>query len=93
MRPQPWVSLEYGFDFSVVGDLIGLTVADIVFSSIGWVGVNAEKNDTAAFRVWSPKGKGTYLRKPALLAQGFCLRNKRIRDSLAYRIGKAFIKQ
>uniref|UniRef100_A0A1B0EZN4 G domain-containing protein n=1 Tax=Phlebotomus papatasi TaxID=29031 RepID=A0A1B0EZN4_PHLPP len=92
VRPQPWVSLEYGFDFSIVGDFIGLTVADIVFSSIGWVGVNAEKNDTVAFRVWSPEGKGTYLRKPALLSQGFRLHNKRIRDSLAYRIGKAFIK-
>ncbi|XP_059611861.1 nitric oxide-associated protein 1 [Phlebotomus argentipes] len=91
-RSKAWPSLQCGCEFRVTGERSAITVTDIVFSSIGWVGVNAN-DDEIALKVWSPDGEGVFLRTPPLLSQGFRLHGKRIRGSLAYRIGKAFIKQ
>uniref|UniRef100_A0A7G3ANE3 Putative secreted protein n=1 Tax=Lutzomyia longipalpis TaxID=7200 RepID=A0A7G3ANE3_LUTLO len=92
-RSSPWTGLKCAKELNLMGNYSSLTVADIVFGSIGWIGVNGNKDHEISLRVWSPDAQGVSLRQPALLEEGFRLRGKRIRDSVAHKIGKAFIKQ
>ncbi|XP_052900421.1 nitric oxide-associated protein 1 [Anopheles moucheti] len=91
VRLAKFPSLESGPNILVHGTLEKhTTVVDILLSSAGWVGVNLPKHDEAIFRAWTPSKRGIYVRQPALLPNGLALRGKRIRGSLAYRLGEVF---
>lgn len=90
-RLEKFPPLEYGPDILVQGTLEKhTTICDILLSSSGWVGVNLPKHSEAIFRAWTPDKRGIYVRQPALLPNGLALRGKRIRGSLAYRLGQTF---
>uniref|UniRef100_A0A182W613 G domain-containing protein n=1 Tax=Anopheles minimus TaxID=112268 RepID=A0A182W613_9DIPT len=90
-RLDKFPPLECGPDILVQGTLEKhTTVCDILLSSAGWVGINIPKHSEAVFRAWTPDKRGIYVRQPALLPNGLALRGKRIRGSLAYRIGETF---
>lgn len=91
-RLKSWPHLESGPEIVVTGIEKHITTADIVLSSCGWAGINLRRGETAVFKAWTPRGQGIYLRQPALLKQGIKLKGSRIRNSLAYKVGKAFVK-
>lgn len=80
-------------DLEIASEGSGLISGDIVLSCCGWIGINLEENYTAVVKAWTPGGRGIYLRQPAMLPSGLRLKGSRIRHSLAYKTGKAFIKQ
>lgn len=92
-RLAKWPQLECTADILLSGEDKHISVADIVLSSAGWIAVNLPASMEATFRAWTPEKRGIYVRQPALLPQGMNLRGKRIRRSLAYRVGNAFVVQ
>ncbi|XP_055522740.1 nitric oxide-associated protein 1 [Wyeomyia smithii] len=70
-----------------------LSVADILLSSAGWVSINLPVDVEGIFRAWTPERRGIYVRQPALLPHGMVLKGKRIRGTLAYALGDAFVKR
>lgn len=93
-RLQCWPELQStGGDLEITGEDSRKISADIVLSCCGWIGVNVEQNRTAILKAWTPGGRGIYLRQPAMLPSGLRLKGSRIRHSLAYKTGKAYIKQ
>ncbi|KFB52198.1 hypothetical protein ZHAS_00020305 [Anopheles sinensis] len=90
-RLASWPTLESAPDILVHGtEDKHLTVCDILLSSAGWFGINLPRDAEAVFRAWTPNRRGVHVRQPALLPTGLTLRGKRIRGSLAYRVGTAF---
>uniref|UniRef100_A0A182RIK8 G domain-containing protein n=2 Tax=Anopheles funestus TaxID=62324 RepID=A0A182RIK8_ANOFN len=90
-RLEKFPPLECGPNILVQGTLEKhTTICDILLSSVGWVGVNLPQHSEAIFRAWTPNKRGIYVRQPALLPNGLALRGKRIRGSLAYRLGEVF---
>ncbi|XP_050077001.1 nitric oxide-associated protein 1 [Anopheles maculipalpis] len=90
-RLEKFPPLECFPDILVHGELEKhTTVCDVLLSSAGWIGVNLPKHSEATFRAWTPNRRGIYVRQPALLPNGLALRGKRIRGSLAYRLGEGF---
>ncbi|XP_058128330.1 nitric oxide-associated protein 1 [Anopheles ziemanni] len=90
-RLANWPALESAPDILVHGaEDKHLTVCDILLSSAGWFGINLPRDAEAVFRAWTPNRRGVHVRLPALLPTGLALRGKRIRGSLAYRVGAAF---
>ncbi|XP_066576559.1 nitric oxide-associated protein 1 [Amia ocellicauda] len=65
-----------------------LAVADIKFSSAGWVAVTAQAEDQLLLRVHVPAGAGLGLRTPPLLPHVVLLKGERIRKSPAYKTKK-----
>lgn len=92
-RLAKWPALEAGPDILLYGEAKHISVADVVLSSAGWIAVNLPDGAEAIFRAWTPEKRGIYVRQPALLPFGMALKGKRIRGSLAYREGDAFLKQ
>ncbi|XP_055614065.1 nitric oxide-associated protein 1 [Uranotaenia lowii] len=70
-----------------------ISVADVVLSSAGWIGITLPPGAEGLFRAWTPERRGIYVRQPSLLPYGLSLRGKRIRGSLAYRVGNVLTKQ
>ncbi|XP_035912884.1 nitric oxide-associated protein 1 [Anopheles stephensi] len=90
-RLEKFPPLESIPDILVHGELEKhITICDILLSSAGWIGVNLPHNSDATFRAWTPSKRGIYVRQPSLLPNGLALRGKRIRGSLAYRLGEVF---
>lgn len=92
-RLKNWPDLESNGEMEIASQGSGLISGDVVFSCCGWIGVNVEEKQTAVVQAWTPGGRGIYLRQPAMLPHGMRLKGSRIRHSLAYKTGKAFIKQ
>jgi len=90
-RLAKWPKLEAAYDeIKIDGEQKHITACDIVLSSAGWIGINLAQGLTATFKAWTPEKRGIYVRKPPLLPHGLTLRGKRVRRSLAYRVGEAF---
>uniref|UniRef100_A0AAG5DUM1 G domain-containing protein n=1 Tax=Anopheles atroparvus TaxID=41427 RepID=A0AAG5DUM1_ANOAO len=90
-RLESWPPLECAPEILVHGvEEKHVTVCDILLASAGWFGINLPKHAEAVFRAWTPNRRGVHVRQPALLPAGLALRGKRIRGSLAYRVGTAF---
>ncbi|XP_053682391.1 nitric oxide-associated protein 1 [Sabethes cyaneus] len=92
-RLAKWPALQATTDILLKGAGKHVSVADILLSSAGWVSINLPVDVEASFRAWTPERRGIYVRQPALLPNGMNLRGKRIRGSLAYRLGKTFVKR
>ncbi|XP_062538542.1 nitric oxide-associated protein 1 [Armigeres subalbatus] len=92
-RLAKWPALQAGPDILLCGEEKHISVADVVLSSAGWISINLSADSEAVFRAWTPERRGIFVRQPALLPFGMRLRGKRIRGSLAYRDGDAFVKQ
>uniref|UniRef100_A0A8D8AE42 Nitric oxide-associated protein 1 n=1 Tax=Culex pipiens TaxID=7175 RepID=A0A8D8AE42_CULPI len=93
-RLSRWPALKPSPDILLTGvQEKHISVADILLSSGGWIAVNLPPGEEAAFRAWTPEARGIYVRQPALLPHGMSLRGKRIRGTLAYRIGDGFVKR
>jgi nitric oxide-associated protein 1 len=90
-RLEKWPPLEARYDDIIVeGEDKYVSACDFVMSSVGWIGINLPKNCKGTFKPWTIEKRGFYVRKPALLPNGWELRGQRVRDSPAYRIGNAF---
>ncbi|XP_051875537.1 nitric oxide-associated protein 1-like [Pristis pectinata] len=63
-------------------------VADIKFSSAGWVAVTAHPKDKIHLRAYIPAGIGLMVEKPPLLPFIVDVKGKRIRKSSAYKLKK-----
>lgn len=92
-RLRTWPALQTNGDLQIASEGSESISGDIVLSCCGWIGINVEENKTAVLQAWTPGGRGIYLRQPAMLPSGMRLKGSRIRHSLAYKTGKAFIKQ
>lgn len=92
-RLKSWPKLQSSGDLEITSENSGLISADIVLSCCGWIGINLEERQTAVLQAWTPHGAGIYLRQPAMLPKGMRLKGSRIRHSLAYKTGRAFVKQ
>ncbi|XP_058816626.1 nitric oxide-associated protein 1 [Topomyia yanbarensis] len=92
-RLAKWPQLQASTDILLTGIAKHISVADILLSSAGWIAINLPAGVEATFRAWTPERRGIFVRQPALLAHGMNLRGKRIRGTLAYRLGDAFVKQ
>ncbi|XP_055618225.1 nitric oxide-associated protein 1 [Toxorhynchites rutilus septentrionalis] len=90
-RLAKWPRLECPPDILLTGTDKHISVADIVLSSAGWIAIALPTGMEATFRAWTPEKRGIYVRQPSLLPHGMNLRGKRIRRSLAYRVGNAFV--
>lgn len=88
-----WPELKTNGDLEIHSEGSDKISGDIVLSCCGWIGINVEENYKAVVQAWTPGGRGIYLRQPAMLPSGMRLKGSRIRHSLAYKTGKAFIKQ
>ena len=55
------------------------SAADVILSSTGWVAVTVGGEDGVKLRVHTPKGKGIYIRQPALFDEAVNQRGKRER--------------
>ena len=64
--------------------------ADIVLSSSGWVMVSPSQGETAAFRAFTPGGRGIYSRQP-FLPNSINYRGKRIVGTPAFRNDLVFV--
>lgn len=90
-RLEKWPKLEAAYEEIIVeGQEKHLTVCDILLSSAGWIGINLPKGFVGKFKAWTPEKRGIHVRNPSLLPHGMNLRGKRVRRSVAYRLGKAF---
>ncbi|XP_021378563.1 nitric oxide-associated protein 1-like [Mizuhopecten yessoensis] len=68
--------------------------ADIQMSSLGWVSVTVlfgEMGDPVKVKVYTPGGKGLYMRCPALLPYTHTFKGKRIKHTQRYRIRKPLV--
>lgn len=60
-------------------------LADVVFSSAGWVSVNLRVGDSASFHAWSPAATNVHVRKTSILPFAAELyRGKRIKGTPSY---------
>lgn len=94
-RLKTWPELQSTTDgdLEIASEGSALISGDIVLSCCGWIGINVEENYRAVIKAWTPGGRGIYLRQPAMLPSGLRLKGSRIRHSLAYKTGRAFVKQ
>ncbi|XP_055488640.1 nitric oxide-associated protein 1-like [Leucoraja erinacea] len=63
-------------------------VADIKFSSAGWIAVTAHSNDRIHLRAYIPAGIGLMVEKPPLLPFIVGVKGERIKKSAAYKLKK-----
>lgn len=68
------------------------TPCDVVLSSAGWVAPQFSSSCEILVRAWTPDARGIYIRSPSLIPFSINLRGKRIRGSVAYKIGNAFVR-
>ncbi|KPP74885.1 nitric oxide-associated protein 1-like [Scleropages formosus] len=71
------------FELNGLGDYEA--VADVKFSSAGWVAVTAQDGSQLRIRVHAPQGAGLSLRVPPLLPHIINVKGERIRKSPAYK--------
>ncbi|XP_054739986.1 nitric oxide-associated protein 1 [Anastrepha obliqua] len=75
----------------LVGKYQDAISSEIVLSSAGWVGLGLPYASECRFQAWTPFARGIYVRSPPLVPYAERLLGKRIRNSLAYNLGKPFI--
>ncbi|XP_072177755.1 nitric oxide-associated protein 1-like [Diadema setosum] len=76
-------------EFSLTGIGQHKSVADILFSSVGWVAVTANKDMDVLLRAFTPGGRGCLMRSPSLIPYAFSLRGaRRSKKSPFYDISK-----
>lgn len=92
-RMKNWPDLSPSEIIEIEGKGKSMTACDIVLSSAGWIGVNLPRKEIGLFKAWTPQKRGIFIRNQPLIPFGVNLRGSRIRNSLAYRTGSAFIKQ
>ncbi|VVC87021.1 unnamed protein product [Leptidea sinapis] len=91
-RLNNWPGLSHKQDLlEFTGEGPHQCCGDIVLSSIAWVSVTAKPETVCKVRVWTPMARGIHKRYPSLLPFANALRGKRVRDTPAYRIGKAIV--
>lgn len=90
-RLAKWPKIEPAYEEIVIDGIDKhVTVCDLVMSSVGWIGINLPKDTSGVFRPWILGKHGFCVRNPPILPDGWVLRGRRIRDSPAYTIGKAY---
>ncbi|KAJ8317386.1 hypothetical protein KUTeg_005290 [Tegillarca granosa] len=70
-----------GREFHVSGIHWKTTAADIQISSLGWFSVTLGNNLKACLRVYTPGGRGMYIREPSILPNFATFMGKRIRGT------------
>ncbi|XP_055905118.1 nitric oxide-associated protein 1 [Eupeodes corollae] len=91
-RLKKWPGLKASEEITIYGESRDSATCDILLSSAGWLGVRIPVDRYCVFKVWTPERRGIFIRNPALIPNGDQLLGKRVRDSIAYRIGKPFVK-
>ncbi|XP_077501272.1 nitric oxide-associated protein 1 [Amblyomma americanum] len=71
-------------DFTLEGQGLERSCADLVFSSVGWLSLTFCLGERVSVRTWSPSGRGLHCRVPALLPAAVQLRGPRIRGTPAF---------
>ncbi|CAG9783382.1 unnamed protein product [Diatraea saccharalis] len=90
-RLKHWPGLKRGDDvMNFVGEGPKICCGDVVLSSVAWVGVTAKGGVECRVGAWTPQGRGIYRRVPAVLPHAVNMKGKRLRDTPAYMVGKAF---
>lgn len=92
-RLEKWPKMKSSNVINICGKGNDISACDLLLSSAGWIAVNYPLEHTGQFQIWTPTGRGLFVRDPSLIQFGGKLRGKRIRGSLAYSSKKAFIKQ
>ncbi|XP_036334088.1 nitric oxide-associated protein 1 [Rhagoletis pomonella] len=91
-RLTRWCGLQSSKEsIQLVGKYQDAISSDIVLSSAGWVGLRVPYASECVFKAWTPRALGIYVRSPPLIPYAERLLGKRIRNSLAYNLGKPFI--
>ncbi|XP_056147295.1 nitric oxide-associated protein 1-like [Lampris incognitus] len=72
-------------DFQLVGQGYNQAIADIKFSTAGWVAVTGVEGNQVVLRVHAPEATGVSLRSPPLLPHIVNLKGERIKKSKAYK--------
>lgn len=73
-------------EFSVTGHGWKESSVDILLSSAGWIAVTLKHEHTCKLKVYTPEGRGCYLREPSLLPHAVNMKGKRIKATPAYEI-------
>ncbi|XP_067628712.1 nitric oxide-associated protein 1 isoform X1 [Eurosta solidaginis] len=91
-RLDRWPGLESNNEMlQLVGKYKDAISSEIVLSSAGWVGLPLPYASECSFNAWTPYARGIYERTPPLVPYAERLVGKRIRNSLAYNLGKPFV--
>ncbi|XP_039956634.1 nitric oxide-associated protein 1 [Bactrocera tryoni] len=90
-RLARWPGLKSSNEvIQLVGKYEDAISSEIVLSSAGWVGLRVPYASDCTFKAWTPHGRGIFVRSPPLVPYAERLVGKRIRNSLAYNLGKPF---
>ncbi|XP_055852770.1 nitric oxide-associated protein 1 [Episyrphus balteatus] len=91
-RLKRWPGLKPSEEITIYGESEDAATCDILLSSAGWIGIRIPVDRYCILKVWTPERRGIFIRNPSLVPYGDRLLGKRVRDSIAYRIGKPFFK-
>ena len=68
------------------------TYLQIISSLLGWVAVTGEEGLEYNLKVYTPEGRGIYVRDPPLLPHAVLLRGRRLERSQAFCNNRLFVQ-
>ncbi|XP_065332422.1 nitric oxide-associated protein 1 [Cloeon dipterum] len=83
-RLAMWPGLKKGLSAKFEGIHSKESVADVLFSSAGWMSVTLPREKVAELEIFTPLGLGIHVRKPSMLPFAVARRGRRIERTPAY---------